>query len=86
MLCFRCVTILSDGSKAVSASDDGSVRVWRLASPNMEQGRSSDYFADVTDIAFSRDGCMCVCASEDDSFKIWKCEGTEQCITLRGMV
>ena len=56
-----------------------------MASQNMEQERSSDYFADITDIAFSRDGCMCVSASRDDTFKIWKCETTEQCITVRGM-
>ena len=79
------MTILSDGSRAVSASEDGSVRVWRVASLNMEQERSSDYFADISDIAFSRDGCRCVSAYEDDTFKIWKCETTEQCITVRGM-
>ena len=59
--------------------------MWRVASPNIEQERSSDYFAGITDIAFSRDGCMCVSASNDDTFKIWKCETTEQCITVRGM-
>ena len=79
------MTILSDGSRAVSGSYDGSVRVWRVASPNMEQERSSDYFADISDIVFSRDGCRCVSAYEDDAFKIWKCETTEQCITVRGM-
>ena len=79
------MAILSEGSRAVSASADGSVRVWRVASQNMEEERSSDYFAYVTDIALSRDGCMCVSASSDDIFKIWKYDTTEQCITLRGM-
>ena len=77
--------MLSDGSRAVSASADRSVRVWRVASQNMEEERSSDYFADINDIALSRDGCMCVSASKDDTFKIWKYDTTEQCITLRGM-
>ena len=80
------MTILSDGLTAISASDDRSVRAWRLASPYMEQKRSCDYFADFTDIALSRDGCICVSASEDDTFKIWKFETAEQCITSRGKV
>ena len=80
------MTIVSDGSRAVSGSLDGSVRVWRVAtSPNIEQERSSGYFANINDIAFSRDGCRCVSAYEDDTFKVWKCETTEQCITVRGM-
>lgn len=71
------------GSRAISASEDGSVRVWTLET---EAHSSSDDINDVTDIALSLDGSMCVSAFKDDTFKIWNCETGEQCSTLRGIV
>ncbi len=84
---FRCVTITSDGSKALSGSLDGSFRVWDLnSSAYLKQDRSRGHLECVTDIAMTCDGSRCVSASRDGSLKIWNCETAEECFTLRGKV
>ena len=84
---FRCVTITSDGSKALSGSYDESLRVWDLnSSAYLKQDRSRGHLECVTDIAVTRDGSRCVSASRDGSLKIWNCETAEECFTLRGIV
>ena len=83
---FRCVTIISDGSKALSGSEDASFRVWDLnSSVYLKQDRSRGHLNDVTDIAVTRDGSRCVSAS-DRTLKIWNCETAEKCFTLTGKV
>ena len=85
VVCFRCVTITSDGSKALSASEDSSFRVWDLdTSAYLKQGRSRGHAEDVIDIAMTSDGSRCVSSSMDGTFKIWKCQTAEECFTLRG--
>ena len=82
---FRCVTITSDGSKALSGSEDKSFRVWDLdPSAYLKQGMSRGHPEDVIDIAVTNDGSRCVSSSMDGTFKIWKCETAEECFTLRG--
>jgi WD40 repeat protein len=80
----RCVAIVSDGSKALSGSQDGSFKVWDLdTSPHLKQKRG--HLKCVTDIAVTRDGSRCVSASMDGTFKIWQCETAEECFTLKGI-
>ena len=87
LLHFRCVTIISDGSKALSGSDDKSFRVWDLNfSAYFKQDRSRGHLKDVTDIAVTRDGSRCVSASRDRTLKIWNCATAEECFTLTGKV
>ena len=81
------MTIISDGSKALSGSDDRSCRVWDLnSSAYLKQVWSRGHLRYITDIAVTRDGSRCVSASTDGSLKIWNCETVEECFTLRGEV
>ncbi len=81
------MTIISDGSKALSGSVDQSFRVWDLnSSAYLKQDRSRGHLGVVTDIAVTRDGSRCVSASRDGTLKIWNCETAEECITLTGKV
>ncbi len=81
------MTIISDGSKALSGSHDKSFIVWDLnSSAYLKQDRSRGHLKDVTDIAVTRDGSRCVSASKDGTLKIWNCETAEECFTLRGEV
>ncbi len=85
MLHHRCVTTIPHGSKALSGSDDKSLRVWDLdTSADLKQDRSRGHLKDVTDIAVTCDGLTCVSASSDGIVKTWKCETSEECFTLRG--
>ena len=82
---FRCVTIISDGSKALSGSQDKSFRVWDLdTSAYLKQERSRGHPEDIIDITVTNDGSRCVSSSMDGTFKIWKCETAEECFTLKG--
>ncbi len=77
------MTIISDGSKALSGSDDESFRVWDLnSSAYLKQDRSRGHLKDVTDIAVTRDGSRCVSTSRDRTLKIWNCATAEECFTL----
>jgi WD40 repeat protein len=79
------VTIIAEGCKALSASQDKSFRVWDLnTSAYKKQDRLCGHLQGVIDIAVSRDGSRCVSGSMDGTFKIWKCENAEECFTLAG--
>ena len=81
------MTIISGGTKALSSSYDGSIRVWRLAIGSyMKQSSSPGHLKDVTDIALARGGSACISASNDGTFKVWECDTAEQCFTVRGAV
>ncbi len=80
------MTIISDGSKALSGSQDATFRVWDLnSSAYLKQDRSRGHLG-VTDIAVTRDGSRCVSASNDGTLKICNCETVEECITLTSKV
>ena len=80
------MAIMSDGSKALSGSQDESFRVWDLdTSAYLKQDGSRGHLEDVIDIAMTRDGSRCVSSSMDGTLKIWKCASAEECFTLRGI-
>ena len=59
-----------DGQLLVSASDDGSVRVWNVAKGE-EQARCVGHQAAVLAVAISPDGQTIASASGDGSVKLW---------------
>jgi len=59
-----------DGRLLVSASDDGSVRVWNVATGE-EQARCLGHQAAVVAVAISPDGQTIASASGDGSVKLW---------------
>ncbi len=85
LLYFRYVTIISEGCKALSGSQDKSFRVWDLnTSAYLKQDRTRGHSEGIIDIAVTRDGAKCVSGSMDGTFKVWKCETAEECFTLQG--
>jgi WD40 repeat protein len=85
MLHFSSVTVIDDGSKALSGSEDGTFRVWNLGtSAHMEQDRLRGHSKQVSDIAVTSDGSRCVSASRDGTFKVWNCHTGKECFTLTG--
>ena len=84
---FRCVSVVSDGSKALSGSKDKTFRVWDLNTDlHTKQDKSSGHDGDVIDIAVARDASRCVSSSTDGTFKVWDCVTAEECFTFRGTV
>ena len=85
MVHFRSVTVIDDGSKALSGSKDGTFRVWNLdTSANMKQDRLRGHSKKVHDIAVTSDGSRCVSTSWDGTFKVWNCHTGKECFTLTG--
>jgi WD40 repeat protein len=80
------VTIIADGSKALSGSQDKTFRVWDLNTSAYlkPQDRSRGHSEGVIDIAVARDGSSCVSSSMDGTFKIWNCKTAQECFTLKG--
>jgi WD40 repeat protein/predicted Ser/Thr protein kinase len=66
----RAVEFLPDGKQALSASDDGTVRLWDLP-----LGRAMRTFrghsAEVTCLALSADGRLVLTGSGDESLRLW---------------
>jgi WD40 repeat protein len=77
------VAVTADGKRAVSASNDKTLKVWDL-----ESGRElrtlvghSDY---VTGVALTADGRLAVSASRDETLKMWDVESGRELRTLEG--
>jgi WD40 repeat protein len=74
----RAVAVSPDGQRAVSGSDDGSVRVWDL-----DAGREQAVLTGHTDwvraVAVTADGARAVSGSDDGSVRVWDlAEGREE--------
>ena len=79
----RGVAVSRDGRRAVSASDDKTLRVWDL-----ETGRElrtlQGHSEPVSGVAVSSDGRRAVSASEDKTLKVWDLETGRELRTLQG--
>ena len=76
-------SISPDGIQVVTASDDGTARVWRMdgtGMPVVMRGHESA----ITDAAFSPDGTRVVTASDDGTARVWRVDGTGTPVVLRG--
>ena len=71
-----------DGSLVVTASDDGTVRVWP-ASWSQSRFVLRGHQGWVTRVAYSRDGTRVVTASDDGTARVWPVDGTGEPIVLR---
>ena len=72
-----------DGDWIVSASVDGTVRVWDAASGE-ERRCLRGHEGSVTSAAFSRDGDRIVSASDDATLRVWDAASGEELRCLRG--
>jgi WD40 repeat protein len=70
-----------DGRDLLTASDDGSARIWALHGPAQVRVLRND--GPVHTAAFSPDGTFVVTASDDGTARIWRTAGGAQVRTLR---
>ena len=67
-----------DGTRVVTASDDGTARIWDAAS-GRELALLSGHTGRVVSAAFSPDGTRVVTASDDGTARIWDAASGESC-------
>jgi len=70
-----------DGRRAVSASDDRTLRVWDLAT-GAELARLTGHEASVLAVALTPDGRRAVSASDDRTLRVWDTETGEEMATI----
>jgi WD40 repeat protein len=72
-----------DGSRLASASDNGMVRVWDMATGRETHTLQGDTKA-VTSVAFRPDGTCLVSGGWDSTVRVWDVGTGREVITLRG--
>jgi len=70
------VAVTPDGQRAVSASDDQTLKVWDLAS-GRELRTLTGHTGSVHGVAVTADGYRAVSASYDNTVKVWDLEAGE---------
>ncbi|KAF7972469.1 hypothetical protein HWV62_17886 [Athelia sp. TMB] len=67
----QCVSFSPDGSRIVSGSDDGAVRVWDALSGQLALPPLQGHKDRVTSVCFSLDGSRIVSGSVDKTVRVW---------------
>jgi WD40 repeat protein len=77
----RAVVFLPDGKRALSASDDGTLRLW-----DVPRGRTirvlSGHEGPVLTVAVSADGRRAVSGGQDGTVRVWDVAGTQPAATM----
>src|SRR4051812_9510971 len=78
----RAVLFLADGRRALSSSDDGTLRLW-----DVPRGRTirvlSGHDGPVLAVAVSADGRSAVSGGQDGTVRLWRIDGPRPIATLR---
>jgi WD40 repeat protein len=77
----RGVAITPDGSRAVSASDDHTLRVWDLQS-GQSLRTLEGHLGWVLEVAITPDGRRAVSASHDSALRVWDLQSGEEIATF----
>ena len=77
------VAITPDGRHAVSASDDGTLKVWELSSGEIVQTLTG-HIRQVFDVAIASDSRIAVSASWDGTLRIWDINVGKEILILEG--
>jgi WD40 repeat protein len=81
--CIWAVAITADGKRAVSGSDDTTLKVWDLEL-GKELATLSGHSMSVSAVAIAPDGRLMVSGSEDATLKVWDLERGQELVTLSG--
>jgi len=80
----RTVAVSEDGARAVSGSDDGTVRVWDLTT-GTEQAALTGHAGEVFSVALTPDGTRAVSGGSDRTVRVWDLTtGSEQAALTTG--
>jgi WD40 repeat protein len=79
----RSVAVTADGKRAVSASNDRTLKVWDLKSGRALRTLEGHFFF-VSGVAVTPDGKWAVSASYDQTLKVWDLETGRELHTLEG--
>jgi WD40 repeat protein len=77
------LAVTPDGKRAVSASEDKSLKVWDLGSGSAQRTLEG-HFASVSGVAVTPDGRWAVSASWDKTLKLWDLDSSVSLRTLEG--
>ena len=77
------MAVTPDGQRAVSASDDETLKVWELDS-GRELCTLRGHAGFVTAVAVTPDGRIAISASDDKTLKVWELDSGRELYTLRG--
>ncbi|GAB1541611.1 hypothetical protein NUACC21_42820 [Scytonema sp. NUACC21] len=77
------VVISPDGKQAVSASDDKTLKIWNLATGEVEKTLTGHKYC-IRTVAITPDGKLVVSASLDKTLKVWDLVQAREIYTLRG--
>jgi hypothetical protein len=76
--------VTSDGRRVVSASDDGTLKVWELETGREISSLEIGGFEEVTDCAVTPDGRHAVVASNMGTLTVWELETGREVAVLKG--
>ena len=79
----RGLSVATAGPRAISAGDDGLLRVWDLAAGGVTAEQRA-HTAGVTSCALSADGSLAVTAGRDRRLSLWDLEHLQTPVTLGG--
>jgi WD40 repeat protein len=74
----NAVAVTADGQRAISASEDQTLKVWELSS-GRELRTLSGHSSSVNAVAVTADGQRAVSVSNDKTLKVWELE-TGKCL------
>jgi WD40 repeat protein len=79
----NCASFLRDGSRIVSGSEDGIVRVWDSSTGKVVQ-ELKGHTGSVVSVAFSPNGTRVVSGSSDETVRVWDADSGAELRTLQG--
>jgi WD40 repeat protein len=81
----NCISVSPNSRFALSASDDGTIRMWNLQGA-VESGRLIGHIGCILSVAISPDGRYALSCSDDRTVRLWDIETAKEVIKFEGSV